>query len=415
MIAKLFSQISSFLVVATGIQTAIADDSLMPSAGVSITRLTDDSAIFELSYYDISAYSSLTDRVYVNRSQKGVRGGGIWDVLAIDLATGRQEVIASRRPPMSSAARFDMSSDGRLISYLRMNDAPEGGFDLYAYDLDQPGEFRITQSNFTAKTQYVKTSPAAWDSEARTFVLAFAVDSDLYVVRANRTTKTDSHPKPVVIKDPDDAFPFHRLRLNPVYPYLLFYRREAKVDPHAIVGHLAPRMYVADLRSSQPHGVKLFRDGGDVNPDHPGWTPDGRRIAVAATWTEFPVVNDQGNIPESLELENADGQQIGPFGKNNSKFRRALWGTYSPDGREIAVATLSTKKKAPGELYLMNRQDGTVRRLAQTNSLGRPMAGQPRVSFVGNSGKILLSTDNSWGRERASLPKVYLIDPGRRP
>jgi len=411
---KLFSLMSSFLVVATGIQSANADGALMPSAGVSVTRLTDDSARFELSYYDISAYSSLTDRIYVNRSQKRVSGGGIWDVLAIDLATGRQEVIASRRPPMSSAARFDMSSDGRLISYLRMNDAPEGGFDLYAYELDQPGEFRITRSNFTAKTEYVKTSPAVWDSKAKTFVLAFAVDRDLYVVRANRTTKTDPRPKPVVVTDPDDAFPFHRLRLNPVYPYLLFYRREAKVDPHATVGRLAPRMYIADLRSSQPHGVKLFHDGGDVNPEHPGWTPDGRRIAVAGTWTEFPVVNDQGKIPGSLELKNADGRQIGPFGKDDSKLARALWGTYSPDGRKIAVATSSTKK-APGELYLMNRQDGTVRRLAQTNSFGRVMAGEPRVSFVGNSGKILLSTDNSWGHDQPAFPKVYLIDPGKQP
>ncbi|MSQ92760.1 MAG: hypothetical protein EXR87_07515 [Gammaproteobacteria bacterium] len=189
---KSFSRICSLLVIAISIQSAIADDSLMPSAGVSVTRLTDDSAIFQLSYYDISAYSSLTDRVYVNRRRIGKSGGGIWDVLAIDLATGKQEVIASRRPPMSSAARFDMSSDGRLISYLRMNDAPEGGFDLYAYDLDQPGEFRITRSDFTAKTEYVKTSPAAWDSEAKTFVLAVAVDRDLYVVRANRTTKTGS-------------------------------------------------------------------------------------------------------------------------------------------------------------------------------------------------------------------------------
>ncbi len=409
---RLISVISGLLVVATGIQSAMADDSLLPSAGVSVTRLTDDSARFELSYYDINAYSPLTDRVYVNRSQKRVNGGGIWDVVAIDLATGRQAIIASRRPPMASAARFDMSADGRLISYLRMNDAPEGGFDLYAYDLEQPGEFRVTRSNLTAKTQYVKTSPAVWDSKARTFVLAFAVDRDLYVVRANRTKQADTHPIPVIIKDPDDAFPFHRLRLNPVYPYLLFYRREAKVDPRAIVGYLAPRMYVADLRSSQPHGVRLFRDGGDVSSEHPGWTPDGRRIAVAATWTEFPVVNDRGNIPDSLELENADGQQIGPFGRSNSKFARALWGTYSPDGRKIAVATPSTKK-APGELYLMDRQEGTVRRLAQTNSFVRAMAGEPRISFVGNSGKILLSTDNSWGRQQPAFAKVYLIDPGK--
>lgn len=406
-----FAQTTGLLIVAMSIQSAFADDSLKPSAGVSVKRLTDDSARFELSYYDITAYSPVTDRVYVNRSQKRVSGGGIWDVLAIDLATGRQEVIASRRPPMASAARFDMSSDGRLISYLRMNDAPEGGFDLYACDLEQPGEFRVTRSNFTAKTEYVKTSPAVWDSKAKTFVLAFAVDRDLYVVRASRAIQADALPKPAVIKDADDAFPFHRLRLNPVYPYLLFYRREAKVDPHAIVGYLAPRMYVADLRPPQPRGVKLFRDGGDANPDHPGWTPDGRNIAVAPIWTEFPVVNDQGNIPESLELESTDGRQIGPFGKNDSKFAGALWGTYSPDGRKIAVATLSTKK-APGELYLMNRQDGTVRRLAQTNYFGRVMAGQPRVSFVGNSGKILLSTDNSWGRERPLLPKVYVIDPG---
>ncbi|MSQ92761.1 MAG: hypothetical protein EXR87_07520 [Gammaproteobacteria bacterium] len=162
------------------------------------------------------------------------------------------------------------------------------------------------------------------------------------------------------MEDPDDAFPFYRLRLNPAYPYLLFYRREAKVEPLAIVGRRAPRMYVTDLRSSKPHGVKLFRDGGDVDSDHPGWTPDGRRIAVAGIWTEFTVVNDQGNIPESLELEYADGRQIGPFGKGNAKFTRAIWGTYSLDGRKIAVATLPTKK-APGERYLMDRQDGTVR------------------------------------------------------
>lgn len=407
-----FPGICGFLAVAIGAQSAIADDSLEPSDGVSVTRLTDDSAIFQLSYYDISAYSALTDRVYVNRRRIGKDSGGIWDVLAIDLATGRQEVIASRRPPMSSAARFDMSPDGRLISYLRMNDAPDGGFDLYAYDLDRPGEFRITRSNFAARTPYVKTSPAVWDPEAKTFVLAFAVDRDLYVVRANRSTETASRPGPVVLEDPDAAFPFHRLRLNPAYPHLLFYRREAKVDPDAIVGSRAPRMYIADLRASRPRGVKLFRDGGGVDPSHPGWTPDGRRIAVAGIWTEFPVVNAQGTIPESLELRNSDGRQIGPFGKHDAKFARAMWGTYSPDGRKIAVATIPTRK-APGELYLMDRQHGTVRRLAQTNRRGGSMAGQPLVAFVGNSGRILLSTDSNPGRERRSLPGVYLVDPGK--
>lgn len=410
--SRVIPRIGSLLLVAIGVQCAIADDSLKPSAGVTIRRLTDDSAIFQLSYYDISTYSALTDRVYVNRRRKGRTAGGIWDVLAIDLATGKQEVIASRRPPTSSAARFDLSPDGRLISYLRMNDAPEGGFDLYAYDLNRPGEFRITRSNFTAKSEYVKTSPATWDSAAKAFILAFAVDRDLYVVRTGAAIRANSRLKPVVVADPDDAFPFHRLRLNPVYPHLLFYRREAKVNPRAVVGRMAPRMYVTDLRSSAPRGVKLFRDGGDVDPSHPGWTPDGRKIAVAGIWAEFPVVNEKGNIPESLELGYADGRQIGPFGRDNAKFARAMWGAYSPDGRKIAVATVPTKK-APGELYLMDRQRGTVRRLVQTKLRGGSMAGEPIVSFVGNSRKILLSTDNYEGQERPSHSKVYLVDPGR--
>ncbi|MGH8135083.1 MAG: hypothetical protein ACRER4_01950 [Steroidobacteraceae bacterium] len=405
------ARISGAILFAFGFQMATAQDGLMPSAGVTVTRLTDGSSTYQLSYYDINAYSPVTDRAYVNRRQKGERVDGTWDIVAIDLATGAQKIVVSRRPPDVAAARFDMSSDGRLISYLRMNDAPDSGFDLYGYRLDRPGEFRITRANYSAETPYIKTSPASWDSQTNKFVLAFAVDQQLYIVREDGTSAIGAGPQPVALNDADSSLPFHRIRLNPVYPHLLFYRREGKAEGIVTVGRLPPRMYIADLRSSRPRGVKLFRDGSDVNPEHPGWTPDGRKIAVAAIWTEFPVVDDAGRIPDTLALESSDGRQIGPFGKGDANFPAVVFGTYSADGKKIAIATPSTRR-APGELYLMDSRDGKVRRLCRTNYVGRPMAGQPLTSFVGNTSKILLSTDNSWGLQQPLRPQVYLVDPG---
>jgi hypothetical protein len=294
---------------------------------------------------------------------------------------------------------------------MRMNDSADSGFDLYGYRLDRPGEFRITRSNYQAETPYVKTSPATWDSDLSMFVLAYAIDKQLYIVWEDGSSKVGARPQAVALDDVDNDLPFHRVRLNPVYPHILFYRREAKADPNATVGRLAPRMYVADLRSHSPQGVKLFRDEGDVQSSHPGWTSDGLKIATATIWTEFSVVDEHGNIAEKLELANTDGSRIGSFGTDETSPGPVIYGTYSPDGRTIAIATLSTNEK-PGELYLVRRDDGSMWRLCQTNYFGRYISGQPRISFVGNTGKILLSTDNSWGNKKPSRPQVYLVNPG---
>jgi Tol biopolymer transport system component len=167
-------------------------------------------------------------------------------------------------------------------------------------------------------------------------------------------------------------------------------------------------MYLADLRSTPPRGVPFAPADG---ASHPGWTPDGEKIAVALAWTEYRVVDGQGRLIDSLAQRTMSGRRIGEFARGIRGRSEAFYGTYSPDGRWIAIATRASKE-TPGELFLMNATDGSVRRLCRTDYFGRHTAGAPRIAFVGNTGKILLSTDASWGRARAEKPQLYLVDPG---
>ncbi len=387
-----------------------ASATLGAAPGVKVTQLTMPPNGHELSYYDIAAYSPATGLAYVNRRR--IRAPGIkpvWDVLAVDLATAEQSLLVSRRPPDSATARFDMSADGRLISYLRMNDPPERGFDLYGYRLDRPGEFRITRADYAVQGATLKTSPAAWDAQTTQYLLAYTIGPQLYVVRDDGKSAAGNGPQAVPLDDPDRGLSFHRLRLDPVYPHIVFYRRETKTAGAREPG-APPRlaMYLADLRATPPRGVPFAPADG---ASHPGWTPDGQKIAVAGAWTEYTVVDGRGRLTDSLAERAMPGKRIGPFAPGIRERSEAFYGTYSPDGRWIAIATRASKK-APGELFLMDASEGTVRRLCRTDYFGRHTAGAPRIAFVGNTGKILLSTDASWGRKRAELPQLYLVDPG---
>jgi len=79
-----------------------------------------------------------------------------------------------------------MSADGRFVSYARMNNAPEKGWDLYGFfvgDGVKVEEVRITRLDTPqAKTSKIKTSPATFDSKTKKYLCLFAIYDEMYLV-----------------------------------------------------------------------------------------------------------------------------------------------------------------------------------------------------------------------------------------
>jgi hypothetical protein len=144
------------------------------------------------------------------------------------------------------------------------------------------------------------------------------------------------------------------------------------------------------------------------------WTPHGQHVAVDRWWTEFEFANADGKLIADLSPKTVRSRQIGPFGKGDPKYAPVFYGSYSPDGSLIAIATRPDGDEG-GKIWLMDRASGKVRYLARALSFGPVTSGQPRPGFFNGNAGIAFSTDKSWGASASAPPQIYTLTGIDRP
>ncbi len=413
--------------------------------GLTVTRITSAPQGSQLSYYDINFYAPQADRFIYNTVVKVLRGpknikaedaaaadgkddeedapGGIaggypkeavWGVASIkpDGTDGR--LLLTRVPPGIAASRADMSADGRFVSYTRMNDAPETGWDLYGFFVGggvKVEELRITRLDTPrSKTAKVKTSPAAYDPKTKKYLCLFTIADRMYVVYHDGTSPKSGGAGPALVGLTDNKdrperqehdTSFHRARLNPVFPNLIYYRRNGTMDN-----------WVIDWTEPKPASI-LFNE--TTLSVHAIWTPDGTKIAGkegpkgAGAWVERTVADREGRILPTAGYRTVEKRVVGPFGRGDAKYPGIFYASYSPDGSLIAVAT-DYRADPGGAIWLMNAQSGAPRFLCKARYLGPVAQGQPRLGFFRGREGLAFSTDNSAGSRRSKPPQIYVVN-----
>ncbi|MBD2089222.1 hypothetical protein H6F67_05070 [Microcoleus sp. FACHB-1515] len=397
------------------------------AAGVQVKQITSTAGGNVLSYYDIQLFSPQTGQLMYNAIEPqpernkesivsrlrvwfngkiadppGIKKNSIWQIVSANLDGSGARSILTRIPPSESSARFDLSYDGKFVSYLRLNNAPDAGWDLYGFSLADCRERRITQQQWSAQTPRLKTSPATWDAAAKKYLIAFSIDNALYLVYQDGIAPNgQSAPQQIPLGDSENANSFHRIRLNPRFPHILLYRRNPAAgdrdDP-------SDNIWVSDWTKA-PIAQQWFNKN---DAPHSIWTPDGLRVGIDRIWTEYTIVQPDGTLIPNLTPASVQSRQIGPFGKGDSNYASVFYGSYSPDGREIAIAT-QPEAHAGGKIWLMNAETGAVRYLTEALSLGPVETGQPRLGFFNGNRGIAFSSDRSWGKSTSAPPQIYTI------
>ncbi len=373
--------------------------------GIRVTQITDSSLGNQLSYYDIPCYAPAAGRIVYNtvvrapggKPNKVKAGRSVWGVVACRLDGSDARLLATRIPPTTSTTRVDMSPDGKLVTYPRCNEDGEAGWDLYGLwlgDGREGQEFRITRRRTPVEaTPKVKSSPACWDGRAGKYLCAYSIDDRVHLIYHDGTGEREAALTDLAefAERRGEDTSFHRIRLNPVFPHLLYYRRNGVKDNWVVdlAGGGAPSRRISDYTASI----------------HATWSGDGRTLAgsMHGPWVEWPVADGKGKL-----LPAFSARESGPFGRDGRP--GIFYGCYSPDRRVLAVATRYDQEPG-GSLWLLNTETGKAAYLCRARYFGPETAGQPRMGFAGDGRTLVFSSDNSHGRAIPLPPQVFIVGP----
>ena len=379
------------------------------AAGVSLTQFSTSLGSSFLTYYDVPAYLPFADRVLFNSG-----GASALSLVSMSPDGTDAQALVKFDPCSGGLPGYQLSADGRFLVYARVNDGART-CDLYGIRLDGAGtcaalETRLTTLAFDANRK-VEVSPPAYDAQGGHYLAAFAIDPaadgpHLYVVRddgKNPRSPSETGALDVPLDEPEAGLGWHRVRMNPSFPNLIFFRHEAPAKQVPTKNY-----YVLDWsKSVTPHAVTWC---DDCSGSHPTWTPDGRRTAIDGAWTEFDIASATGDILEGLAIVAPNhGRVIGPFGRGDAAFQNIMYGSYSPDGKQVAVVTTPLQDARGGRIFLMNTATGSVKYLSEAHSGFTLIKGQPRLHFVRGTGGVLFSSDNSFDLAATLAPSLYLL------
>ena len=373
--------------------------------GLRVTQVTDSPLGNQLSYYDIPCYLPSANRIVYNtilsapQGKPGKKVGksseyALWGVASSGLDGLNPRLLVTRTPATASTTRVDMSTDGKLITYTKINPEDGGTWDLYGFRTGSALEFRISKLNTpVGLTTKVKTSPPSWNSSAGKYLCAFSIDETVFLFN-------DDGNQPITAKLTDlDDFPerkaedtsFHRIRLNPVFPNLLYYRRNGVSDN-----------WLVDLSQPQPRSRRI---SGYTKSIHATWSADGQVLAgsMHGPWVTWKVANANGQLADKFEQ-----RELGTFGSGGKA--GIFYGCYSSDNKKIAIATRYDQEPG-GSIWLMDATTGKAVYLCNARYFGPVTEGQPRMGFVDNGQALAFSSDNSAGLADSKPPQVFVIGP----
>lgn len=369
--------------------------------GVQVLQLTDDPYGSELSDYDIPFYQPETRRLFWNTLLDPETNE--WALFSAQWPEWKPRLIIRRIAPSADSTHMDMSYDRRIVTYPRVNDGGDS-WDLYGIPLSEDNlqELRITEKNYPLKAgDSIVTSPASWDAKLERYLMAFGINSDLFLVYAdggNQFSQVGPWQPAItdLSQDPrrrERDTRLARVRLNPAYASLLLFRRHGVTD-----------LWLQDVRAGAMPSVRLT----DEKPANAQWTPDGGRVGAKehGMWIERNVATLLGNVVDKLNVKSVKRKVIGSFGGLRPE-GAALYASYSADGKYVAIVT-DHRQNGGGKLYIVELRTGKTQLLCDLR-YGMQSRGQPRMGFVEGQSALVFSSDQSSGRDEINPPQLFMV------
>jgi hypothetical protein len=366
-------------------QTPVDVTSLLSSvaSGITVTQLTDNNVASWNTYADYPAFSSPTNVITYNYGTNP-------DAVATSGLDGTEAQVISGN---ALGTEVQVTRDGQFAYYEGQN--PNQTADIYAVPLTATGDCqstRLSERNmkFVAPAQALIISTSSIDPTTEHNVIAFSEGTTLHRVLDDGTALPD-----LTLPDPENADVFHRMRLNPVFSNILWYKRDQ--PPPNTNGNAQTEIWVIDLNN--PNTVySLSGSTGPNSPaiDHASWSNDGTKLGYIylGYWWVANVLN-------------ADGT----FNFNSSgAFTQARLGPPASSGFTVDFCTLSPDSsvyicaQSYKAIYLMSL-DGT-----QTKFLTSPDSSSTEAIYNGIPKPRFLDMQHiMFSSDRTGVPEVYVI------
>lgn len=325
-----------------------------PVSGVEVCQITDQGENM-IGYYDIPLYSSRYNKIlYLRRPQ-----GSPPEVIIADPDGSHAEVVANGMDP-------SMSVDGSKVYYLGRS-REEPGMDVISLDLATRRESNVTHVHSRQLIQY---SPPSLSPKGN--ILVYSTDNVAHIVDEDGRGDTA-----LQLDDPFKDDTFHRLRMSPAQPHLIFYNRNHR-------GAQTHPLFVYDTDKKKTYQVT-------TQATHPLWTPDGLHLAY------------NGGPDYHFHITRYDGSEdrvIDPSQREGTGYC-----TYSPEGNVLACANFDPKGDRypmPASLFLL-ALDGSnqVVYLARHDAKQLTFWGFPALHFLQDRYHLIFRSDAT------GVPQVY--------
>jgi len=348
------------------------------ASGVTVTQVTSlpVSGGSWNTYDDVLAYSPMANAMLYNY-------GGAPAAIASADQDGASAQVISGAP---QGIEVQVTIDGKFAYYQGQN--PDGTADVYAVSLSPGADctpVRLSQLSMipVPPAAQLIISTSSIDPVSGHNVIAFSEGTILHRVLDDGTELPD-----ITLGDAENANVFHRMRLNPVFSNILWYKRDQPLpNPN---GEAEPEIWVVNLQS--PNTV--YSVTGGVPADHNSWSNNGMNIGYIANgfWSIANVLNSQGSF-----LQNGGVFTNTEIGPSNGSFTVDFC-DLSPDS---SVYVCAENYQA---IYLMSL-DGTQTKFLATPDSDPTEAiynGIPKPRFL-DMQHIIFSSD------RTGIPQVYVI------
>jgi hypothetical protein len=355
----------------------VTDQLTSVGPGITVTQVTNNGFDWN-SYPDMPAYSSLANVLIYNYQTNPAA------VASANLDGTNAQVVSGS----AQGSNVVVSNDGEFAYYQGQN--PNKTDDMYAVPLSQAGTcapIRLSNLNMTpvapAPTLLISTSTI--DPSTHRNIIAFSEGTILHRVLDNGTAWAD-----VTFGDPENTSPFHRLRLNPMFPNVIEYKRDAPLPNTDAVAE--PEIWIANLTAPDT----VYSLTGSLPADHPAWSNDGMKLGFIANgyWYEAVVMKPNGTFNLNAEGE-FTFNEVGP---TDSSGFTVDFCSPSPDG------TLYVCAESYQAIYLMSL-DGT-----QTQFLVAPDSNPAETIYDGIPKPRFLDMEHIiFTSDRTGTPELYVI------
>src|ERR1700690_1499339 len=371
------------------------------AAGVDAMQITNNGCN-RFYYFDAPTYSPSANKIIYTNFVTNVGNSVMWanpdgsGAAVLATGTGNQAFV---------------SGDGTLAYYDKPNLAVTGASYIFGRLLANPSvEFQITNLAVapTPPLPVWEISSSSPDPAGGQDI-AFSPDTLLHMVHVDANgTSVLPLPTPYTLNDPENAGTFHRIRLNPKFPNIVMYKRNAAAGQTTV----DPEVWVVDLNTCANNtcpatsivdvGAKNGA-GNSGQSGHINWSPDGLDIAfsdsdIADYWLVKNVVNSDGTFNPGFTL-----LQLGP----PPGMMTADYCVFPPDWPASTIIACLAGPASPVNakyFYLMSTDGtGTTKLLSSSDAPVLAISGTPMPRFAQDDTHLLFNSDKTGGVQ------VYLL------